>query len=495
MTAWSVVVMPAEAYAYNVLTCTNGEPTENTVLFYTETGGENSFCQYQGLDHIFSQVACTFTEILNEVLGRMYCGIQFVLKPIVAILLTLYIMVFGAQILLGTAQLTTKEMLTRMVKLSLVWTFVSESAIAISFIFAFFIDLANNGVWWAVSALGNQQIQMNPSAYGGLGDVMPVYAYIDEMIKLVVAGPLMAANSELIAFFCIMGYLMPPIFMIAVYWLITTFKILARSLISFLLSIAALAFLISLSPIFLSFMLFKATAQFFESWLKFMISYALQIAIVFTCVAMWAMAFTQFTGFFSELASVIFPSNKVWVWAAPVADPTQSLGICPYKVTTDANSRPHIKCVDPEFDPIQSTNPSGWAADKAKLIVLSQMAQKAEDPSVQQTALNQLVYFVFYYLISMIIVCYAFDALLKKAPQIAQQLAGPEYVPILGQGIGYMSYGQVGKGGVRQAFARGGGGSGNFFGGPPGQRSGNMVSEAVARIAQQSSQRLNPLRK
>jgi hypothetical protein len=488
LASWGLVLMPADAMAYQLLYCNTNGTVGGGELFYASPGSNNSFCQYNAnndptLDHIFSQVACGFTEIINDVLGKMYCGMQAVLKPVVATLLSLYIMIFGVQILMGTAQLTSKEVLTRLFKLSLVWTFISESTLAINMVFRFFLDLANLGVWWAISAIESATFHsgydppfhMYHSPFGGLGDVMPAYTYIDTLIKQVVMGPFMAANSELVVFFALMGAFQFPIFMIALYWLITTFKILARTLISFLMAISALAFLIALSPIFLSMMLFRATYQFFESWLKFIISYALQIAIVFACVALWAMAIMQFTGglnsppcsgFFGELSCVIFPSRKVEVVAAPTAMPSDSLGVCPYKMTmpsSSTNMMPHIECNDPTFNPVAPPNATPQqkakaAADKAKIILLSNLNQeKTEDPyqGATQTALNALVYYLFYYLISLIIVCYAFDALLRKAPEIARQLAGPEYVPILGQGYGYIGYGQPGKGGVRQAFDRG----------------------------------------
>jgi type IV secretory pathway VirB6-like protein len=307
LASWALILMPSQAMAYELLSCDDNGNVAGGQLFLTTAGQSESFCEFQGLDHIFSQVACDVTTVLNIVLGAMYCALQYNLAPVVAALLTLYIVVFGVQLLMGTAELTSKEILLRLFKIALVWTFVTQSAWGIGIVFLFFIDLANQLIWWSMSAIDTGGlINMPPLPTGGVSTAMPVYHYIDKMILDVVTGPLTQANSKLVGFFALMAGIIPPIFAIAVYWLVTTFKILMRALISFLLSISALAFLISLSPIFLSFMLFKATAQFFESWLKFMISYALQMGVVFACIATWAISVNMFVGFFDELSNVIF---------------------------------------------------------------------------------------------------------------------------------------------------------------------------------------------
>lgn len=452
LAAWTMIALPGEAMAYTLLYCntSGGTPAPGSQLFFTGTGTGTGpaantvgFCERQGqIEYIFSQLACNFTIILNDVLGRLYCSMQSRLKGVLSILISLYIAVLGAQILMGTAKLTAKETVVRLLKIAGVWTFVSQADWGVGLAFKFFLDLANQGVVWVLSAINNPDIQTSVSAEGGVSDIMPMYEYLDRMVYQVVTGPLLAANSKLIGFFMVMSYIVPPIFMIAVYWLWTTFTILARTLISFLMCLAAIAFLISLSPIFLSFMLFRTTYTFFDSWLKFLISYTLQIIIVFACVTMWTMVIGNFTGFFDDLSDVIHPYQKVWRQAAPISDPTDSWGICPYRTSSNALG-PTIECIDGGFNPITDPN------DHEAIIGLSDVGQQGGDSA--QTALAPLIYFVVYHLITLIIICYAFDALLKKAPEIAKHLAGPEYVPILGEGWGDTGFGR-GKGAAGRMF-------------------------------------------
>jgi len=58
-----------------------------------------------------------FVVILNIVLGHLYCGLQFSLETTLAALLTLYVAVFGVQILMGTAQLSSGDIMVRLLKM------------------------------------------------------------------------------------------------------------------------------------------------------------------------------------------------------------------------------------------------------------------------------------------------------------------------------------------------------------------------------------------
>ena len=469
----ALAVLPAQAMAYTVLNCDGAGGVERgTELFYSDAADEGSFCGQVAVTRIFSTVICNFVVILNDVLGKMYCGIQYTLQDYVAILITLYVMVFGIQILTGHTRLTAKEMMVRFFKIGLVWAFVSNSNWGVDLVFRFFIDAANTGIWWVLSAIPGVARDMQlPSFSGGVSGTMPVYVYIDSFIYEAISGPFTQANAKVIGFFAALGFMSLPIFTIAVIWLIMSFKIVVRTLVTFMLGMTAIAFLISLSPIFMCFMLFQPTFNFFENWLKFMISYSLQIVIVFACVVMWLLAMTNFIGFFNQLSDVIFPMNTI-SRAANAVSASKSFGICPYLITVNSDPStpplgPNVKCADPDFDVNPATNPGGAFeayVDQFNLIALSNVAPAQNkvdedgnpigpqdlDPDSEQHRLARLLYFVTYHLMSLIIIAYAFDALLKQAPTLAKELAGPTHVPMLGQGFGGLGYGHGMKGVMRQ---------------------------------------------
>ncbi len=380
-----------------------------------------------GLDHIFSRIFCDFVTIVNDVLSKVYCTIQDEVRDTLQIVFTLYVAAFGAQILMGSVQMSVKEIMVRLLKIAGVWAFATQTYWAIQWAFVFFVQLGIFGAVWVWGGVEDGGQDVYNIGAGSSGDLMPIFAFFDQVVYDVVTGPFTMAHSEVIGFFFVMWYLIPTIFMLASYWLWVNFTILIRALLTFLIAVASLAFLLALSPLFLSFMLFTSTYQFFENWLKYMMSYSIQIIVVFSIVALWLAALNMFIGFFNELAEVIFPYDSLWVKSAAESDPVNTWGICPISYGDDPLLGPTASCEDSGFDP---TDPD----DAEKMIPAASIAMEGE-----------FVYYVIYRLLALILVCYAFDTLMRQAPYMAKSLAGPEYVPILGQGYTFSKYGIIEK--------------------------------------------------
>ena len=330
--AWSVVFLPAKAHAEDVYCLGNGEVGGG--YFFNQSSGSGSACTLTGLDHVFSQVICSFVRILNQVLTKVYCGVQFAMIDTLSILLSVYVMIFGVQLLMGMTQLNSREIMVRLLKIAGVWMFATESQWAIGLAFNFFIDLGSSGIYWALGSIPIADLNttcISTTNLDNLRSVMPVYAFLDRLLYCAVLAPISSAHIGILGFFLAMSIVVPPIFMLAVYWFWTVISVLMRAIISFLMGISAVAFLITLSPIFLSMMLFRATYQYFENWLRYIISYSLQIVIVFACIALWLTTVPLIIGFFSELSSVVFDASRAHS-TAQVSDTTRSWGICPYKI-------------------------------------------------------------------------------------------------------------------------------------------------------------------
>lgn len=441
--------MPAPAYAaYILLQCdANGDVVAGTALFNAQgsdnqgqaeapdgTYGEGA-CEYQGLRHIFSQVICDFVTVLNQILGTIYCGIQHALTETLSVLLSLYIAVFGAQLLIGTAQLNSKDIMLRLFKIALVWTFATQSAWGINMIFYFAIGIMGDFTTWIINAIPQLVLyetdgttlvcEMDPVANG---DLMPIFKFFDCLIYYIIAGAGQAANIRIIGFFTVMMVAFPPMSLLALWWAKNTFFAVVRSLISFLMALAALAFLVSLTPVFFSLMLFQATHHFFENWVRYMIAYVVQVIIVFAVIVMWIMIFLQFLWFFDMLAGLIFPYIPL-DYTGPVVSPQDVWGICPPQYSTNASGAPTAVC-PPGFDPFAATNENGWEDDARRVIPPEKIINQGE-----------FLYFVFYHLVSLIIVTYAFGVLLENAAKIATAIAGPAPLPSFLGGFGHTNWG------------------------------------------------------
>lgn len=422
LTVWTVVLLPSKAMAAD-LRCVAGLPVANTKLWGADGQADTQpgeFCYATGVNHIFSTLVCNTVRLVNDILGRIYCSMQIDMQDVLGAAITLYLFVFGAQILMGTAQLSPRDVLSRLLKIAGVWVFATNASWGIDIAFDFFVNLASMGIFWVIAVLPNP---LNHAASGACfdaaataaGGVMGVFAMLDEILCTAISGSMLADNAKVLGFFAILSYVIPPIFGMGAYWLWINFSIMVRALVSFLLGVVAMAFLISLSPLFLSFMLFRATHQFFENWLKYIISFALQLIIIFACIALWIIVTVMFIEFFEQLSDLIFPYNQVWV-VSQAQDPISYWSICDYNV---ALGGPLI-------------GPNATCTGSGVLIPASELPKH-----------GVFLWYLCYHIITLILLGYAFQSLMKEAPNIAKQLAGPKYIPSIGMGFGVNKHGMV----------------------------------------------------
>jgi type IV secretory pathway VirB6-like protein len=480
--AWSLVLLPTQALAQTgSLSCNTGTGSVQSGEIYDTA----SVCQYQGINHIFSMAVCKFVQVINGVLSSVYCGMQYTLATMIGAIFTIYIAVFGAQMLMGTVNLSAKEFLVRILKVAIIWIFITQATWGISIAFSFFISLANEGIGWVMSAIPWSSALSPDSANSTCYDAsassaagpMAAFTRLDNIICSVVTGPFTQANNKVVGFLTALSFAVPPIGVLIISWLWLNLKVMVNGLITFLLGIAAIAFLIAMSPIFLSLMLFKATYNYFETWLKFMISFSLQIIIVFACIALWMIATASVIGFFNDLSTVIFPYQKVTAESAAYST-NNSWGVCPFTYT-DTASGPTVTCQA--------------AGGGSQTLPISTLLMSKTDASAnvtncingpEQNDCSKFLYFMFYNLITLLIVCYAFESLLREAPKIAQYLAGPDYAPMLGQGFGVARGGMIRSLGSSSGSSSQSGGQsflGSFFGGnKSGGASGANNSAAAA---------------
>ena len=458
--------MPSVANAqYVQLYCGNNGAVGGGQIYYADQANQKGACQNQGIQHIFSQIVCNFVIILNNVLSQVYCGIQYVLTPTLAILLTLYVIIFGGQILVGTAQLNSKEIMVRLIKIAGVWTFATQSTWGINILFQFFFGAAAEGSMWVVNSINPSLTATNPTPDStNFGNFMVMYQFLDGLIYSAMTGPFTQANNKVVGFFIVLMFFFPALFTMACTWLLTTFSMLVRTLIDFLLCLSAIAFLMSLTFIFLSFMLFQATNHLFEEWLKYLISYTLQILIVFAIIALWVATMNLFWGFFNELSDLISPYNHVDV--ANVFSPDNTYGICQYILSDSPPGQPGQPCVAglPCLPSLKCD------ATSSNVFSMSQLEHKED-----------FVYFMAYNLSVLIIIAHAFSVLIKSAPGIARQLSGPSTVPPLGGGFGMKGFGQASGGRSPRVRVANAGEDREPRTRPPG--SGNAVREFLGSAA------------
>ncbi len=468
-----LAALPQEAFAvlpqggmsasdYPLLVCNkDGSVKDNTELYddqipkawKTKPDGRKDCtgdCPHDAIRHIFSNVLFDFLGVLNAVLGKLYCGIQHDLVDVLRLLMTVYVAVFGWQLFMGTAQLNTRDVMMRLIKITLVWVFATKSTAGINLLFRGAVAFINDVSFWVLKVIpGMDTIDVGQgdcvvSEFKSDDHQLPIFGFFDCIIYYAFTGAAQESSVKLIGFFGAMVLAYPPISGMAYFWAVKTFVVMARAVINLLMALASIAFLVSLTPIFFSFALFQVTSHFFENWLRYLISYIIQIIMVFVVIVMWILVFFQFTYFFDDLSNLVFESNPV-MQAGMQIKPGQSWGICPTTYSevdlpgqgaTAPNLRKKVpleECSDPHFNPVQEPGNANWKTD----------AEKVRPPTTILKD-SKFLYYVFYHLIGLIVVTYCFGQLLEQVPSIASSISGPAPLPQILGGFGMKNFGSAG---------------------------------------------------
>lgn len=396
-----------------------------------------AFCD-AGITCLFSTMANEFTSMVGGMVGKLYCGVQSTAETTVKAAIVLFIAIYGFQVTMGLAQINGKDAVTRLIKLSVVYLVVSSNSAwsaGMGIVYDFYMGFIAESTKWVMDIFG--------SLPGGVGVNIPsggpaaAFALMDQLIitnfdinetgaQSLLTELKADAALKIFMFFLAMLAAMPSIFWLAVYWALSVFMVCMRTTIVFLVATVAIGLLLSLSPIFVSFMLFQTTYRFFETWLKFMTSFALQVAFSFAVLAMYLYTLTLFKPFFIELSAMIFPIKETVQFAGPGIKPTDSYGVC----------RMEVKIGD-ILDKLG--NPTGGKRPEAKCFPVVPVGTEflPRDIVVTPAGVTQqhdFIMYLFYNMISLVIVSYGFASMQKNLQSIATSIAGPQSVPSLAGG-------------------------------------------------------------
>ena len=378
-------LLPEAAWAYT-LQCANGLPAGGDIFL----GAVD--CHQYGAHQPFSGLNCYFQQVLNEVTKRMYCGIQFRLMPFLQVMILLFVLVYAIMFTMGLAALTGKELVTRCIKMALVWAFAMNASWGVGMAFYFLVGGIETVATWVIQVFF-------PDMQG-----MDFIAYIDFLIFQQLTGGFTAKGAALLGFFGTLAVLMFPVFLLFLVYMMTVMAALMRAVITYLLGLSAIAFLIALGPIFVSFALFKTTFTFFDSWFRYLVSFSLQIILVFAAVALWLYVMSLVGNFFLVLMNMIIPYEDKAHSMGSAAIFKDTWAIC-----LNGAARDGISCV--------GNRPA-----------LSPAAYSVHERFIAWLTLNLIVLGT---------LVYAFDALLRMMPNFARQLSGPAFAPQLGGGSSF----------------------------------------------------------
>ncbi len=365
--------------------------------------------------NIFSFLICHTEQLSANLMGSMYCGIVAKLAPAVTAMVTLAVLFFGVSFTMGFTQITAKEFQAILLKIAVVVGFATQSDLLIGIGYNILVTGLREGTAIAVSSLytSTGTVPANGLGVYGLLDGFLAQAlhFATDAVGQAWENGKEPCKNAIFAVMAVMAFVLPPIFYMCVLLMIRIALTFVRSVFGYLYSLLGIVFLLSLAPIFLSFYLFKVTQPFFEKWLKYLISFSLQMVIVFA--------------FLSFVVSIKVDSitNSLTTIIIPVAETQESTTIrAPWKY-----------CTLCEFDVVDKTDHSTVLSQKADFLASGELKCRqpikpisiwtAQSPDATSSEQAALLKFATHGLLALVVLAYIVDALLGMIPELARGLS------------------------------------------------------------------------
>ncbi len=443
-------------------------------------------CEIAKPEHVFSGIVCNYIKILNNVFGKFYCSIQFAMKEALTAVIVIYIAIFGARMLMGTQEVNAGTVLIALLKIGLLVEITENGAYGVGMIYNFFIGLTVDAVSWVSGAIS---ICRNPVT-GELDltkcvtrstSLKDIFAFIDTKFYGAIMGAddpdtttttvlehgLFSGNGELIAFILVLLAIMAPLFQMVWGLIWMTFTMFVRSTVTLLMCLTAVAFLISLSPIFISFALFNSTVNIFNSWVRFLISYSIQPMFIFAIFSLWILIISDSMNFIKDLNKIMIFQMDTKIPGPIVTELKNELKFCrmiygtkPDEVVFSVSSIP-LKiiqggptitgCCKLTPGPIYACDGSGATVEISTLATSGDPAQLLPPSALLEE--SQFIFFLAFHLLSLLTISYVFKRMLEIAPELAQQLSNSRSAAPLGAGFGGGSGGMIGLDSISRGLA------------------------------------------
>ena len=400
--------------------CNNGTASGSLIA-------DSSSCPSQlKWDNIFSFLVCNIESMTSQIFGNMYCGVLKELQPAVKAALTLSVVLFGVGFTIGVIPATGREFITFLLKLAFIWAFATQAEYMIGYGYNFLVTGLREGTSVALSSI------MPPNPDGTPADTAAdMYGFLDRALYKIIGFASVTAGQEWGADMCqnaifaalaIMAVAFPPIFLLSIMLFCKIIMVFLRACFGYLFSIVGIAFLMTLSPIFLSFALFKPTRSWFDKYLGYLASFTLQMVIVFTFIAM--IISMNPSGLVGSMTKLVMPVQETqetagWRW------PWEYCTLCKFEIVeggtvaadgTVTGGTVKDMSADVQINP--ATDALRCKTPQEPFRVL-----QAATPEVASDDVNVLMKFSGTAILSLIILAYIVDQLLFYVPSLAWRLA------------------------------------------------------------------------
>lgn len=448
-------------------------------------------------DNVFSFLACNMEQLSANLMGHMFCGMVFFLSPVVAQMLVLATVIFGAAFTIGVIPATAREFQVFLLKVAFVWGFATNSDYLIDIGYRFFIGGVLDGVAISLSNVVGDTPDTPAGMYDRLdGFIATIIRYATDYVGITKAptseDPAADCKNALFAAMAVMAIAFPPAFFLAIGLIIKLVMTFVRAVFGYVYALVGITFLFTLSPFFVSFYLFKVTRPFFDKWLGYLASFALQIIILFAFLAFVMSINYKATA--ESFASIVI-SVKEKKEGNAIRMPWNYCTLCDFDVyETDAQGqpkgepmedinygtflkKPYLKCkMQPSAADASVMEPIALKMDNA--FAPAKTDPNATTPPKDRKKFGALLNFVGIGLMQLVVLAYIVEGMLGYVASLAQTLGmglGAYSAPRLGGGegsAGRMSVDAPG-GGMLKDFERG------FKSGSESSSSSNSIGQAT----------------
>jgi hypothetical protein len=395
-----------------------------------------------GMNNVFTFLVCNMERLAGNLLGEMYCSIITSLVPAVLGVLTLATVFFGIGFTIGVIPATARDFQLFLLKMAIISVFATQADAMIGTGYALLVTGLREGTAIGISTM----FPDDPAAMAGKVTGLDVYRYLDSFLGQAMrfATDYVGATwtpgqnpckNAVFAVLAIMAVAFPPVFFIGILIIFRITITFLRAIFGYLYSIVGIVFLLTISPFFLSFYLFKQTRPFFDKWLGYLVSFALQMVILFSFLGfILSIDVKHISG---SLTDIIMPVQEN-VTSTTMRMPWQYCTICEFKVldaegntispddyAKDTIKEGRLACKDNPPKPIRA------------LAAAAAPTEATGGTSDLEEVQSALIKFAVTGLLSLLVLAYVVEYLLNYVGMLAQVLAGgmgATYAPQLGGG-------------------------------------------------------------
>ncbi|MDG1436436.1 MAG: type IV secretion system protein [Rickettsiaceae bacterium] len=196
-------------------------------------------------------------------------------------MLILYISLYGLMFLMGSVQISQYDIVIRVIKVGIVSGLMNDKTY--EFFNMYILDVVTSF---------SDEIMANMSGYSiytGVDKISNPFMFLNElMTKIFLSTTFYAQILALLS----MGLSGPFYFLIVFISIAIVVMVSFRAIAVYLMAFMGITVLISLAPLFLTFILFERTKHLFDSWVKFMVSYMLEPIILLAGIIILTQLFT-----------------------------------------------------------------------------------------------------------------------------------------------------------------------------------------------------------